>query len=45
MEETKLTRLVDFQSIAVEELEKGNEEVALDFAQDVLEQLQEEVES
>jgi|APHM01.1.fsa_nt_gi hypothetical protein len=45
MDESKLTRLVDFQSIVIEELETGDADVALDFAQEVLSELQEEVES
>jgi len=44
MEDSKITRLADFQSIALEELEKGNTDMARDFMEDVLEQLQEEIE-
>lgn len=44
MENSKITRLADFQSIALEELEKGNTDIAKDFMEDVLEELQEEVE-
>lgn len=43
MNEDKLSRVADFQSIAVEEMEKGNYEVAQEFAEDVLEMLQEDV--
>ena len=43
MNEDELSRITDFQSIAVEEMEKGNYEVAQEFAEDVLEMLQDEV--
>jgi hypothetical protein len=45
MDETTLAQAIDFQSIAVEQLEKGNYDMAQDFAEDVLQMLQEEQES
>lgn len=41
MDETTRKQAVDFQSIAIEELERGNIETATEFAEDVLALLQE----
>jgi hypothetical protein len=43
MNETELTQLADFLSIALEEMEHGNYEVAEDFVQDVYGDIQDEV--
>ncbi len=43
MNQEKVQRLADFQSIAVEEMEKGDTEVAIEFAEDVLNELQKEL--
>lgn len=43
MDDKKIGRLADFQSIAIGELEKGNTEVAKGFMEDVLKELQEEL--
>lgn len=42
MDETTLTQAIDFQSIAVEQLEKENYDTAQEFVEGVLEMLQEE---
>jgi hypothetical protein len=42
MKEITRKQAVDFQSIAVEELERGNYDTAQDFAEEVLRMLQEE---
>jgi len=42
MEETKLINCIDFMDIGLEQLEKGNEDVAKDFFEDVQATLQEE---
>jgi len=41
MDDTTLAQLVDFQSIAVEQLEKENYDTAQEFAEEVLEMLEE----
>lgn len=45
MDETELNQLADFLSIALEEMEHGNYEVAQDFVEDVYADLLEEAES
>jgi hypothetical protein len=42
MDSEKLSRAIDFQSIAIEELEHENYDTSKMFAEDVLEILQEE---
>lgn len=44
MSQTVIRQSVDFLSIALEEMEKENYEVAQDFVEDVMGDLQEEVE-
>lgn len=43
MNETEITQLADFLSIALEEMEHGNYETAQDFVEDVYGDLMEEV--
>jgi len=44
MKEKRLVAAIDFQTIAVEQLEKENYDTAQEFAEEVLELLQEEKE-
>lgn len=44
MKEKRLVTAIDFQTIAVEQLEKENYDTAQEFAEEVLELLQEEKE-
>lgn len=44
MDETELMQNADFLSIAVEQMEKGNYDVAQDFVEDVYANLQAELE-
>lgn len=43
MEETKIVQMADFLSIAIEELESENSEIALDFVKDVHTMLLDEI--
>ena len=43
MEETKIVQMADFLSIAIEELEGENNEIALDFIRDVHTMLLDEI--
>jgi len=45
MDQTTLSQVIDFQEIAVNQLEKENPETAQDFAQEVLAMLQSEYEA
>lgn len=43
MDETKLKQMIDFLSIALEQLERGNYDIVEDFVGDVYEQLKDEL--